>query len=106
MSKQQKEDVNTLISEYPYVFTDKPGHTKSIEHIIKFKTTNPVCKKPYPIPHNLIDVFNKEVDKMLELGIIEPSVSPYCSPVVLVRKRDQTYGFCIDFRNLNKHYNF
>ncbi|XP_047479903.1 uncharacterized protein K02A2.6-like [Penaeus chinensis] len=83
------------------VFTDKPGHTKSIEHVINLETTNPVCKKPYPIPYNLIDVFNKEVDKMLELGIIEPSVSPYCSPVVLVRKRDQTYRFCIDFRSLN-----
>ncbi|XP_063591291.1 uncharacterized protein LOC134768392 [Penaeus indicus] len=101
LSVQQKDDVNVLISEFPDVFTDKPGHTKSIEHVIKLETTNPVCKKPYPIPYNLIDVFNKEVDKMLDLGIIEPSVSPYCSPVVLVRKRDQTYRFCIDFRSLN-----
>ncbi|XP_047480167.1 uncharacterized protein LOC125032798 [Penaeus chinensis] len=101
LSVRQKDAVSVLISEFPDVFTDKPGHTKSIEHVINLETTNPVCKKPYPIPYNLIDVFNKEVDKMLELGIIEPSVSPYCSPVVLVRKRDQTYRFCIDFRSLN-----
>ena len=39
---------------------------------------------------------------MLDMGIVEPSTSPYLSPVVLVKKSDQTVRFCIDFRNLNK----
>lgn len=40
--------------------------------------------------------FNKKVDKILELGLIEPSESPYCSPVVLVEKADGAWRVCID----------
>ena len=47
------------------------------------------------------DVVDDEVRKMLELGIIECSDSPYCSPVVLVRKKDNSFRLCVDFRAIN-----
>ena len=43
-----------------------------------------------------------EIDEMIELGVIKPSISPYSSPIVLVPKKDGSVRFCIDFRKLNK----
>lgn len=44
----------------------------------------------------------EEVRKMIEAGVIEQSSSPYCSPIVIVKKKDGTNRFCIDFRAINK----
>ena len=53
---------------------------------------------PYAKRRALVD----EIEKMLKLGIIERSNSPYSAPIVLVPKKDGTTIFCIDFRRLNR----
>jgi len=48
------------------------------------------------------EALSKEIDTMLSLGIIEPSSSPYASPVVMVRKSDNSSRVCCDFRKINR----
>ena len=62
----------------------------------------PIRCTPYKIPQKLEDEVNKEIRKMLGMGIIRPSISPWASPVVIVPKPDGTIRFCVDYRKLNK----
>ena len=106
LTVDQKNDVAQLLVEYSDVISDKPGCTDTVVHKINIKTTEPVRKKPYPIPINLKDHFDAEIEKMLEYGVIEPSNSPYSNPVVMVRKQTKPdepdkYRVCLDFRLLN-----
>ena len=43
----------------------------------------------------------RQLDHMQAAGVIQPSAIPWSSPVVMVRKKDGTHRFCIDYRQLN-----
>ena len=61
----------------------------------------PVNIRPYCYPPALRDEIEKQVADMLHKGLIQPSTSPFSSPVLLVKKKDGSYHFCVDFRHLN-----
>jgi hypothetical protein len=46
-------------------------------------------------------IIYEKVNEMLRSGVIQPSNSPWSSPVVLVKKKSGEYRFCIDYRRLN-----
>jgi transposase InsO family protein len=101
LSLEQNRDVQTITDRYKDVFSDVPGHTRTVVHKISLKTSNPVCSNMYPVPVHLKPIFNQEVDNLYELGFLEGSISEYRSPVVLVKKTDDTYRMTIDYRALN-----
>ena len=58
--------------------------------------------KPYRYPYYEKQEIEKMVDDMLKQGIIKVSHIPYSSMILLVKKHDGTWRFCVDYRGLNK----
>ncbi|KAK7089584.1 uncharacterized protein [Littorina saxatilis] len=106
LAPQKKAELQAICGNRVKALSDIPGHCVLEECELKLKSTEPVHVKPYPLPFAQVETVKKEVDDMLKLGVIEPSVSPYNSPIVLVKKKDGTIRFCIDYRRLNKELEF
>ena len=62
---------------------------------------SPVHQRAYQIPHRKKHLADEEIDKMLQMGIIRPSSSPWASPILLVPKKDGSVRFCVDYRKVN-----
>lgn len=78
------------------------GETHLHQHTIYTKDERPVSCPPYRQTPEMRRVLDEKLDEMLEAGVIEESSSPYHSPVVLVKKPNGEYRFCVDFRKLNQ----
>ena len=92
-----------LVLAYHDVFTlesNELGCTSAIEHEIHIKNSEPFKEQFWHIPPPLLEEVRTSLQDMLEAGAIHPSQSPWCN-VVLVRKKDGTLCFCVDFRCLN-----
>ena len=78
------------------------GFTDVIEHSIEITVGRPKRQEPRPLTPPLSQELKKHVQKLLDADVIQPSTSEYSSPVVLVRKRNGSTCFCIDYRTINK----
>ena len=57
-----------------------------------------ICKNQ---PRALQNAIDNEVQQMLQRGVVQPSFSPWSSPVVMVKKKDGSWRFCVDYRSSN-----
>ena len=103
LSEPETSTLLDLLSEYSDIFapvTGPRGCTTTVKHAIP--TMGPPIRQPMRrLPEALKQTVHTEVQKMLEHDIIRHSASPWASPVVMVRKKDGSWRFCIDYRKLN-----
>ena len=97
--------LSVLLESYSDVFVTHPhdslGRTTEAEHCIDTGDSRPVKQRPYRIPVHLKGVVENQISDMLDRVIIQPSDSPWSSPIVLAPKKDGDYRFCVDFRRVN-----
>ena len=101
LSEIQQEQLQGLLEEYHDVLRGAPGRTDMAEHVIDTGDSRPIRLHPYRVPHAYRGEVERQVTEMLEEGVIEPSTSDWAAPIVLVRKKDGTLRFCVDYRKLN-----
>ena len=93
-----------LVLAYHDVFMlegNKLGCTSAIKHEIHIENSDPFKEQFQRIPPPLLEDVRASLQDMLEVGVIHPSQSLWCNAVVLVRKKDGTLHFCVNFRCLN-----
>ena len=96
--------VGELVLAYHDIFAlegNELGCTSAIEHEIRIKNSEPFKEWFQRIPPPLLEEVCASLWDMLEVGVICPSQSLWCNAVVLVRKKDGTLCFCVNFRCLN-----
>lgn len=78
------------------------GKTSHIRHRIDVGTAAPIKQRHHFVSPAIQQILNREVDSMLERGVIEESESAWSSPALVVRKSNGKMRFCLDCRAVNK----
>ncbi|KAG1135610.1 hypothetical protein G6F37_012421 [Rhizopus arrhizus] len=95
----------TILNEFPKLIPkeNEPQTVTNAPYMHRIDTGDalPVHVRDYRRPFAENEQIKKEVDEMLRKKVIEPSTSAWCSPVVMIKKSDESWQFCVDFRKLN-----
>ena len=96
--------IQSLLDRYNSLFSE-PTHLpppRFTDHSIPLiPNSGPVNVRPYRYPHAQKQEIENQISKLLASGWIQPSNSPFSSPVLLLRKKDGSWRMCVDYRALN-----
>ena len=106
LSSLRKTQVRKFFCKYQHVFSSSKqdiGRTSLVQHRIRIKPgAAPIKQRPYRQPPMKREETRRQIEKMLEADIIEPSASPWSSPIVLCKKKDGSWRFSVDARRVNE----
>lgn len=105
LAGEDKEHARKLILHYQDVFSKGEmdiGRTNVVRHDIHVNEgALPIKQRPYRHPPHQEEEIERQVEKMKSKGIIREGRGAWSSPVVMVKKKDGTWRFCVDYRKLN-----
>ncbi|CAF1594710.1 unnamed protein product, partial [Didymodactylos carnosus] len=99
----EKQQIQAILWKYGKLFDGRqPSVIKTTyQHAIDTGNHRPVYTPPYRQSQKDQEILIQETNKLLKQGRIEPSISPWSSTVVLIKKKDGSIRFCVDYRKLN-----
>lgn len=103
-SQEEQTKLAALLAQYADVFAFKDedlGYTEKISHEIHLVDDVPVTQAYRRIPPTQYKEVREHITQLLKKGVIKESTSAYASPIVLVRKTDNSLRLCVDYRRLN-----
>ena len=98
-------ELTDLLKRYADVFSKSDqdlGLTSLVKHAIVTGSARPFRQQLRRCPPAHVEAISKHVSDMLRQGVIEPATSPWASNIVLVKKKDNTFRCCVDYRRLNQ----
>lgn len=104
LPQEKQQSLRALLERYSDNFSSssKIRQTPIAKHrILTHEGTRPLRQSPYRVSSKERESIRLQVKEMLDDDIIQPSRSPWAAPVVLVKKKDGTLRFCVDYRRLN-----
>lgn len=100
LTRSQHQQLDAVISLFPNFEKQALGRTSLIKHTIDVGNTKPIKQRFYPVSPAVEKLMYAEIDRMLTLGVIEPSNSPWSSPMRMVIKPNKI-RLCLDARKVN-----
>lgn len=102
LSLEENSRLQAIINNFPASVKGRIGECNVMKHVIDTGDSKPVKQKPYVVSPYVQKELDVELNRMLELGVIEPASSPWSHPIVSVRKKTNKLRICLDSRKLNE----
>ncbi|KAL4309278.1 hypothetical protein GQ457_01G012100 [Hibiscus cannabinus] len=104
VESEVRAELLPILDKFQDVFStskEMPPERNQDHAIVLKEGTQPVNLRPYRFPHHQKTEVERQISEMLAASIIRTSTSPFASPCLLVKKKDGSWRFCVDYRQLN-----
>ncbi|GJP44801.1 hypothetical protein CLOM_g4216 [Closterium sp. NIES-68] len=106
-TSEPPQKIKELLKEFQDILPDDlpnelPPYRTHQHEIVEEPGSKLAFRAPYRLSHIELADMKKQIEYLLAKGLIRPSTSPYCAPVLFTPKPDGSLRMCIDYRALNK----